>query len=232
MVRVGLFAGLVIAGSGEFGGVSGPGTSGLVHPLHCRGGVDVDQVCEHSELDEVFIKINGTSHYLWRAVDQHGNVLDILVTSRRDAKAATIYKSTSTPRNQALNSANSPNTWLSSPGTSAPTPTGSPTTASAAAAVRPSPPPSSSPPSTKWSPKRMVKKQQMRWSPQGAHLFLQVRTQVLNDDLGADFARWYPGFSHQREPVLDGRAGCWPSPLRTACTGTIGLCLLRSSRGC
>ncbi len=47
----------------------------------------------------------------------------------------------------------------------------------------------------------MVKKQQMRWSPQGAHLFLQVRTQVLNDDLGADFARWYPGFSHQREPV-------------------------------
>lgn len=40
-------------------------------------------------LDEVFIKIHGMSHYLWRAVDQHGNVLDILVTSRRDAKAAT-----------------------------------------------------------------------------------------------------------------------------------------------
>jgi putative transposase len=39
----------------------------------------------------VFIKINGTSHYLWRAVDQHGNVLDILVTSRRDAKAATRF---------------------------------------------------------------------------------------------------------------------------------------------
>lgn len=33
-------------------------------------------------------KINGRRHYLWRAVDQHGNVLDILVTSRRDAKAA------------------------------------------------------------------------------------------------------------------------------------------------
>jgi putative transposase len=29
--------------------------------------------------DEVFIRINGTQHYLWRAVDQHGNVLDILV---------------------------------------------------------------------------------------------------------------------------------------------------------
>ncbi len=30
-------------------------------------------------LDEVFVKINGTIHYLWRAVDQHGNVLDVLV---------------------------------------------------------------------------------------------------------------------------------------------------------
>jgi putative transposase len=35
-------------------------------------------------LDEVFIKINGVQRYLWRAVDQDGNVLDILVTSRRD----------------------------------------------------------------------------------------------------------------------------------------------------
>jgi putative transposase len=39
-------------------------------------------------LDEVFITINGKTHYLWRAVDQHGNVLDILVTSRRDTRAA------------------------------------------------------------------------------------------------------------------------------------------------
>ena len=39
-------------------------------------------------LDEVFVKINGTTHYLWRAVDQHGNILDILVRPRRDAKAA------------------------------------------------------------------------------------------------------------------------------------------------
>jgi putative transposase len=38
--------------------------------------------------DEVFIKINGAIHYLWRAVDQHGNVLDILVTSKRDKQAA------------------------------------------------------------------------------------------------------------------------------------------------
>jgi putative transposase len=39
-------------------------------------------------LDEVFLKINGKIHYLWRAVDQHGNVLDILVQSRRNKQAA------------------------------------------------------------------------------------------------------------------------------------------------
>ena len=39
-------------------------------------------------LDEVFLKINGRLHYLWRAVDQDGDVLDILVQSRRDTKAA------------------------------------------------------------------------------------------------------------------------------------------------
>jgi hypothetical protein len=42
----------------------------------------------------------------------------------------------------------------------------------------------------------MVKKQQMRWSPRGAHLLLQVRTRVLNDDLAGDFHRWYPSFAH------------------------------------
>jgi len=39
-------------------------------------------------LDEVFLKINGRIHYLWRAVDQNGDILDILVQSRRDQKAA------------------------------------------------------------------------------------------------------------------------------------------------
>jgi putative transposase len=39
-------------------------------------------------LDEVFLKINGKLHYLWRAVDQEGNVLDILVQSRRNKQAA------------------------------------------------------------------------------------------------------------------------------------------------
>jgi putative transposase len=39
-------------------------------------------------LDEVFLTINGARHYLWRAVDQDGHILDILVQSRRDKKAA------------------------------------------------------------------------------------------------------------------------------------------------
>src|ERR1700722_5117338 len=39
-------------------------------------------------MDEVFIRIQGVPHYLWRAVDQDGVVLDIFVQPRRDAKAA------------------------------------------------------------------------------------------------------------------------------------------------
>jgi putative transposase len=39
-------------------------------------------------LDEVFLTIRGERHYLWRAVDQEGNVLDILVQRRRDKHAA------------------------------------------------------------------------------------------------------------------------------------------------
>jgi putative transposase len=39
-------------------------------------------------LDEVFLTIHGEWHYLWRAVDQDGNVLDILVQSRRNKQAA------------------------------------------------------------------------------------------------------------------------------------------------
>jgi putative transposase len=38
-------------------------------------------------LDEVFIKINGVLHYLWRAVDQDGDEIDILVQKRRNKKA-------------------------------------------------------------------------------------------------------------------------------------------------
>ena len=39
-------------------------------------------------LDEIFVRINGRIHYLWRAVDDEGEVLDILVQSKRDRKAA------------------------------------------------------------------------------------------------------------------------------------------------
>jgi len=39
-------------------------------------------------LDEVFVKINGELHYLWRAVDHEGEVLESFVTKRRDRKAA------------------------------------------------------------------------------------------------------------------------------------------------
>jgi putative transposase len=36
----------------------------------------------------VFVKINGETHYLWRAVDHEGEVLEVFVTKRRDRKAA------------------------------------------------------------------------------------------------------------------------------------------------
>ena len=39
-------------------------------------------------LDEVFVRINGEIHYLWRAVDHEGEVLETFVTKRRDRKAA------------------------------------------------------------------------------------------------------------------------------------------------
>ena len=42
-------------------------------------------------LDEVFVKINGETHYMWRAVDHEGEVLGALVTKRRDRVAALIF---------------------------------------------------------------------------------------------------------------------------------------------
>jgi hypothetical protein len=49
--------------------------------------------------------------------------------------------------------------------------------------------------------KRMVKKQQMQWSPRGAHLLLQIRTRVLNGEWEATFRTWYPGFRSHAHPV-------------------------------
>jgi len=39
-------------------------------------------------LDEVFVKMNGETHYFWRAVDHEGEVLEVFATKRRDRKAA------------------------------------------------------------------------------------------------------------------------------------------------
>jgi hypothetical protein len=42
--------------------------------------------------------------------------------------------------------------------------------------------------------RRFVKKQQMQWTLRGAHLLLQIRTKVLNNELEEVFRRWYPRF--------------------------------------
>ena len=39
-------------------------------------------------IDEVFVKINGRQHYLWRAVDQDGEVIDVYLQAKRDGAAA------------------------------------------------------------------------------------------------------------------------------------------------
>ena len=39
-------------------------------------------------LDEVFVRINGETHYLWRALDHEGEVLEVFATKRRDRRAA------------------------------------------------------------------------------------------------------------------------------------------------
>ena len=51
-------------------------------------------ICRHLysswrwNLDEIFVRINGETHYLWRAVDHEGEVLEAFVTKKRDRKAA------------------------------------------------------------------------------------------------------------------------------------------------
>ena len=54
--------------------------------------------------------------------------------------------------------------------------------------------------------KRMVKKQQMRWSESGAHNLLQVRTKVLNGELRETFIRWYPGMQTEQETEIEQKA--------------------------
>jgi len=42
-------------------------------------------------LDEVFVRINGEPHYLWRAVDHEGEALEVFATKRRDRKVARAF---------------------------------------------------------------------------------------------------------------------------------------------
>ena len=49
--------------------------------------------------------------------------------------------------------------------------------------------------------KRFCKKQQMAWTPRGAHLLLQIHTRVLNGDWEATFREWYPGFRAAPQPM-------------------------------
>jgi hypothetical protein len=51
--------------------------------------------------------------------------------------------------------------------------------------------------------KRMVKKQQMRWTPEGAHLLLQTRTRTLNGDLAETFRSWYPAFTLDDQDLVE-----------------------------
>ena len=50
--------------------------------------------------------------------------------------------------------------------------------------------------------KRMVKQQQMGWSQRGAHLLLQIRTRVLNEEWENTFRSWYPAFRPNRDADL------------------------------
>ena len=49
--------------------------------------------------------------------------------------------------------------------------------------------------------KRFAKKQSMQWTPEGAHLLLQIRTRTLNGDLASTFRTRYPDFSVADQPV-------------------------------
>ena len=75
---------------GSILGFSGTETVGIAGPSQCDLAV-ADQaefiICDQS-IDEVFLTITGKRHYLWRAVDQDDHILDILVQSRRNKKAA------------------------------------------------------------------------------------------------------------------------------------------------
>jgi len=65
---------------------AGMPSSGRLTPTSCA--VDAPAPATNATSTRSSSKINGKIHYLWRAVDQHGNVFDILVQRRRNTKAA------------------------------------------------------------------------------------------------------------------------------------------------
>ena len=67
---------------------SGPGATGSGRSTRTSCAVVVRGQATNGTSMRCFVSINGAQWYLWRAVDQHGKVLDILVRSRRNAVAA------------------------------------------------------------------------------------------------------------------------------------------------
>jgi transposase-like protein len=59
-------------------------------------------LADHRFLDEVFVNIQGQRHYLWRAINQNRNVIDILLQRRRNARAAKRFFRTQLKRATAL----------------------------------------------------------------------------------------------------------------------------------
>jgi hypothetical protein len=72
-------------------------------------------------IDEVFVKINGKKHYLWRAVDQDGKVIDVYLQAKRDGAAAIqVAKAGSAIRDRACCSPKSIQSWAPPPNGLAP----------------------------------------------------------------------------------------------------------------
>src|SRR3954470_18153491 len=60
--------------------------------------------------------------------------------------------------------------------------------------------------------KRFAKKQQMQWTPRGAHLLLQTRTRTLDGTLRPLFERWYPGLANDNKVDAPSRHGRVSAP--------------------
>ncbi len=60
-------------------------------PRSGNGGFIINRIRIGWHLDEVFVRINGKMHYLWRAVDHEGEVLEVFATKRRDRMAALAF---------------------------------------------------------------------------------------------------------------------------------------------